>query len=93
VGRLVQKPSNRYFILRSVPKFLVIVHTPAHCSQWLHHFPKLRDGGVPATKRNDWKNNRSKLLRVLYSNCPAGAVSVTTTRRKRFDPIFKRALF
>ena len=85
VGRLMQKPSNWYFILRSVPKFSISVHTPAHCSQWLYHFPKFQDGSVPATKTNDWKKDRSKLPRVLFSNCSAGAVSVMTTRRKRFD--------
>ena len=29
IGRLVQKPSNGYFILRSVEKFSVLVHAPA----------------------------------------------------------------
>jgi len=45
IGRAVQKPSNRYFILRSVQKILIVVHTTAHCSQRLHSFPNFQHAG------------------------------------------------
>jgi hypothetical protein len=77
VGRLMQKPSNWYFILRSVPKFSVIVHTPAHCSEWLYGFPKFRDGGV--------LQRRETIGRTTDPNCSECIFELFRGRRRCDD--------